>query len=239
MKNLTKIGILAFIFSIIIIYMSSLNFQGAITGSTLQQAILSAQNTTSVLLVLPNSTAFGMAYYTDGNAVNFALTNESGLAAALSEINSSSKWSAQSTGSSYILEMSYNSTYGIFPYQMQKGAHLVHYSAQSPILPAGNYYAVFHNPGNSSITVSYSTVLKSESQINSMFISNAAYGALAMLLFFGGLLVIFYSIFIKKSAEPEDTLENTAAKEPTLRKGHPRVKASRTAKRKSKSATGR
>ena len=204
MKNLTKIGILAFIFSIIIVYMSSLSFQGAVTGSALQQALLPAQNTTTVLIVLPNSTALGMAYYTNGNFVNFALANASGLAAALLAINSSSHWQAASAETANILEMSYNSMYGIFPYQMQNGTPLVHYSSQSPILAAGDYYAVFHNPGNSSLTVYYSTVLKPQSQINSMLISNAAYGAIAMLLFFGGLAIIFYSIFIKKSdAQPD------------------------------------
>ena len=204
MKNLTKIGILAFIFSIVIVYMSSLSFQGAVTGSALQQAIIPAQNTTQILIMLPNSTALGLAYYTNGNAVNFAFTNESSLAAAISEINSSSLWPVAPTDGPKILEMSYNSAYGIFPYQMQNGTQLVHYYSQSPILSAGNYYAIFHNPGNSSITVYYSTVLKPESQINSMLISNAAYGAVAMLLFFGGLVIIAYSIFINKGGAPPD-----------------------------------
>ena len=216
MKNLTKIGILAFIFSIIIVYMSSLNFQQAVTGSTLQQALLPAQNTTTVLITLPNSTALGMAYYTSSNTVNFAFTNESGLAEALTRINSSSLWPATSANGTGILEMSYNSTYGIFPYQMQNGTQLVHYTSQFPILAAGNYYAIFRNPGNSPITVYYSTVLKPQSQINSLLISNAAYGAIAMLLFFGGLFIIFYSIFVKKSDAQQDIQRPTRAEKSRL-----------------------
>ena len=228
MKNLTKIGILAFIFSIIIVYMSSLSFQGAVTGSALQQALLPAQNTTTVLIVLPNSTALGMAYYTNGNVVNFALANASGLDAALLAINSSSNWQASSADTANILEMSYNSMYGIFPYQMQNGTPLVHYSSQSPILAAGDYYAVFHNPGNSSLTVYYSTVLKPQAQINSMLMSNAAYGAIAMLLFFGGLAIIFYSIFIKKSdVQPDIQSASLAEKSKRPRRLAPKRRSRR------------
>ncbi len=209
MKNLTKIGIIAFIFAIVIVYMSSLNFQNSLTGSAIQQAIVGPQNTTTVLLTLPNSTAVGLAYYTNGNTVNFAFTNQSGLAPVLSEINSSSLWSSPVPGYSYVLEISYNSTYGVFPYQMQNGTAMLHYYPHSPILAAGNYYAVFHNPGQSSVTVSYSTVLKSESQINSTIMSNAAYGIVAMLLFFGGIIIILYSVFAKK--ESSDSVQVASA----------------------------
>lgn len=201
MKNLTKIGILAFIFSLLIVYNNSLNFQNSFSTPAVHQVIVTPQNTTIKYIQLDNSTVFGLLYYTDGNAVNFALANASGEAPATHYISSGTRPSSANNSGYGIMEMSYNSIYDMFPYQQSNGTGTTYYSTQSPILPPGNYALIFYDPANTPVQVLYSIATKPQYQVNNTLVSTAAYGIIGALLFFGGIIVILYSVFIKRDSD--------------------------------------
>ncbi len=204
MKNLTKLGILIFVFSILIVYNNSLNFQSSFTTPVTRQLAIPPQNITEERITMQNSTVFGLLYYTDGNSINFALSNSSGASAAANYISSRAGVYSNSTNTpnSNIMEMSYNSIYGMFPYQRSNDTAITYYSTLSPVLPPGNYTIIFYNPSNTTVQIIYSVATKPQYQINNTLISTAAYGSIGVLLFFGGIIVILYSIFIKKGEPP-------------------------------------
>ena len=180
MKGLTKIGILIFVMSLFIIYVNSLNFQSGNTGANIQELSVPPHNTLYSPFSLTNATAVGFLYYTNGNAIDFLLLNQSGFSSAMKQIDSGQPINVTGLEGGGAIEIVYNSSVGIFPYQQanttQPGS-LYGYNS-SIIFPAGNYYAVFENPGQASVQVSYSLVLKPQSGITSAILSGAAYGLL-------------------------------------------------------------
>ena len=202
MKKLTKIGILLFVMSLLVIYASSASFQGSVTGSNIQEISILPHNTLYTSFTLTNFTIVGFFYYSNSTPVDFLLLNQSGFSRASLQINSSKPINESQAARSGALELIYNSTYGVFPYsQLNATPQSVYSSNSPPILPAGNYYAVFENPGQSSVRISYSVILKTQSGINSTILSTAAYGLTGAALFFSGIVIILYSVLAKPKKE--------------------------------------
>ena len=195
MKNLTKMGVLLFIVSLFVIYLSTQSIQSTITGGSVQELSILPYNTIYDAFSLPNATAVGFVYYTSANAVNFALFNQSGFDSYFHEMNSS-KPNATLIDGKGTLDFVYNGSYGIFPYQQRNATSAQAYYNSSVILPPGNYYAVFYNPNPLSVMVAYSLIAKPTSQLDGAILSSAAYGVSGALLFFGGIVVVLYSIFL-------------------------------------------
>jgi len=223
MKNLTKIGILIFIMSLFIIYINSLNFQNGNAGGNVQELSVLPHNTLYSSFDLTNATAVGLLYYTNGNAINFLLLNQSGFSGVAMQINSSQPINGTALEGRGLIEMVYNSSVGIFPYQQANTTQTagVYGYNSSLIFPAGNYYAVFENPGPASVQVSYSLVLKPQSGISNAILSGAAYGVLGAAFFFGGIVIILYSILSrpkKEQVEVDEEAERIYEKQAKPRK---------------------
>jgi hypothetical protein len=203
MKRLTKIGILIFVMSLLIIYVSSLNFQNSITGSSIQILNVLPHNSLYASFNLTNTTVVGFFYYTNGSAIDFLLLNRSGFSSVSAQIGSSQQINETGLEGRGAIELVYNSAVGVFPYQQmnETQASVVYGYNSSVIFPAGDYYAVFDNPGPSTVQVSYSVILKSQSEINDTIFSSAASGLLGAAFFFGGLVMILYSIMSRPKKE--------------------------------------
>ena len=209
MVDLVKSGIVLFVISLFVIYLSSASFEGSFTGSNLQELSVLPHNTTYASFTLPNVTIVGFFFYTNGSAVNFLLLNQSGFSSIAAQLNSTAQINESRLIGDGALEMSYNSVYGVFPYQSINGtlAAQTYASNSSPALPAGSYYAVFQNQGSSSIKIFYSAILKTQAQINGTIFSSAAYGITGAALFFSGIVIILYSILAKSKKEDQQTLQ--------------------------------
>jgi hypothetical protein len=203
MKKLTKVGILLLVMSLLVIYASAQNFQGSFAPSSVQSTYVRPNSTTYVSFILQNLTAVGFVYYTNGPAINFMLVNRSAFSAAEQSNQILVNGSLVSGGG--VLEMAYNSVYGVFPYSQQFGPQQdIYASNSSPILPPGTYYAVFQNPGQLAVQVSYSEVLKPQSSINNTIYASAAYGITGAAMFFAGIVAILYSLIAKPKKYEEN-----------------------------------
>ncbi len=234
MKKLTKIGILVFVMSLFVIYASTASFQSSVTGSNIQEMSILPHNTLYTSFTLTNFTIVGFFYYSNSTPVNFLLINQSAFSSMSSQINSGKPINGSLAARSGALELIYNSTYGIFPYsELNSTKQDVYTSNSSPILPAGNYYAVFENPGQSSVRISYSAILKTQSGINSTILSTAAYGLTGAALFFGGIVIMLYSVLAKPKKEELKVDEEAAslyAKQASRRRRTSRVKKGKAKK---------
>ena len=210
MQRLTKIAILLILFSAALTYISAQQFQGSFSGGSLQEMGVPPKSAAYFTFDLPNSTVVGFVYFTNGVPVNFLLLNQQGFSSIQLKSNSSSDIYTGSLNATDTIELIYNSTSGIFPYQ-NASSYSSYPSQSSPMLPGGRYYAVFQNSGGSNATVSFSLVTKSQSQVGGSVFSSAAYGISAAAMFVAGVLALIYSLFSKKPQEPQKYSEEADA----------------------------
>ena len=209
MKRLTKIGILLVLVSMLVVYIDTLSFQTNFSSPALQVLGITPHGSRYFYFGLTNSTAVGFVYYTNGTGINYYLLNQAGFDEVYG--NDTSQNSTANTlrlqGSGAIAVI-YNKSAGIFPSQQNLTAAYVYQYNESPLLPAGNYYSLFQNPSASNVTVSYSLITKSPQDLQSGIIRNAAYGVTGFAMFFCGLGLIVYSVFLEKGQKSEEKEED-------------------------------
>jgi hypothetical protein len=232
MRMLTKMGILIFIISLPVLYLIAMNFQGGFTVSGLQM-IIPSHNTMYTLFSLTNASAVGFSYYTNATAINFLLLNQSGFSSIAAQVNSSQTINGSRLEGRGAIELSSNSIFAIFPYQQggvnQTGTYFYN---SSPFLPAGSYYAIFENPSPSDVKVYYSLSLKPQSEMSSTIFSSGAF--LGTALFFGGVVIILYSVLAKPKKEEQTTAMEEYVEKLYAKQGRHRGHASRGKRRKAR-----
>ena len=230
MKKMTKIGIILFIISLLIIYISAINFENSFTGSSLQEMSVLPHNTLYASFNLTNATIVGVFYYTNGTTANFFFVNQTGFSRVSSQVNSNQPINRTEIEGHGAIELVYNGIAGVFPYQQLNSTTnqtYVYAPNYSPVLPTGNYYAIFENPNNSSVQIFYSIILKAQSAISNTIFSSAVYGIIGAAMFFSGIVLILYSILLKPKKEEQlfnssEEIEKLYAKQASRRKhkGH-------------------
>lgn len=205
MKKLTKIGILIFAMSLIVIYMSSLAFQSGFQGGSSAELGVRPHGTVYYPVNLTNSTVAAFFYYTNGSDIDYYLLNQSGFEFANSTIMSGLNLSSDSNSlkARGAIDMEFGSSYGSFPYQASNASSLSYQYSQSPILPPGTYYNLFQNPSGGNVTVSLLYVLKSQSSVQGSIISSSGYGIAGAALFFSGVVIMAYSLLFDKEKKQE------------------------------------
>jgi hypothetical protein len=214
-KRLTLIGILLVVISLGVLYVNSLQIQSGFAPGQLDVMLLAANTIRYASINLTNSTALGTLFYTNSTPIDYYLLNQTGFDAALPYIESNSILyaHANSLEGNGAIAIVHNSTAGEYPYQQGATSNQVqpyseYESNSSTIVPAGSYYEVFQNTGSRNVTIYYSAIEKTQSQISSGLFSNAAYGFVGAVLFIGGIIAALYSIFLgsrdAKTANEED-----------------------------------
>jgi len=208
MDNLVKLGILMVIMALAIFYISSASFQGGFSSDNIQEVIVASNTARYMSFTLSNFTVVGLLYYTNGTNINFYLVNQSVFDESYS--NSTGQIISNSTAlqQNGAIEIIYNRSGGIFPYQQQNlSAVNIYEQTESPILPAGRYYGIFQDPTGSNTTVFYSLLSESKGAVQSKILSSAVYGLSGAGLLLAGIVLVIYSIFIRKGQKKEETVE--------------------------------
>ena len=204
---MVKLGILMLPLSILLIYLGALNFQSGFSNSNLNELNIPPQNSVYLPFNLTNYSAVGFLYYTNGVRVNYYLLDRQAFDSVSPSLASGALigGSAASPERNGSLEIIYNSTAGIFPYQQQGVQNATIYVRNSsPIIPAGEYYNVFENPSLSNATLFYVLTVKTQAEISSNIFSTGLYSFIGVALLVGGIIIIFYSIITRpKKEEPE------------------------------------
>lgn len=201
MKRLTIIGILFIIFAIGIFYVSVSQIQSSLSTAGVPYAInVPANYVLYNQFNLTNQTAIGLYYYTSGTPIDYYLMNQTGFNYVQASLAAHEYIINQSRyGSGYITKM-YNSIGGVYP-AVNYSNESAYSNTAAPILPAGSYYNVFENQQNANVIVTYTMFFKSQEQLNGFIFTNAAYGISGAAIFFIGILLILYSLFIAKKAD--------------------------------------
>ena len=205
MNKLTLTGIILVVFSIGLVYLSSLQFQSNFSGGNIHALSLGPNSTIYSPFNVSGNTIVGTVYFVNGSRVDYLLLSNQGFLYLHNKTGNTTLLKyAESKGT--VLEAAQNSTAGAFPSSGQSGP--VYTYNNSPAIPAGTYYNVFHNRNNTNTTIYYSTILKPQSDINNALMSTAGYGIVAAAMLLAGIIAIIYSIFIKKGKEEEKSVKD-------------------------------
>ncbi|MHB1830478.1 MAG: hypothetical protein ACYCO0_03730 [Candidatus Micrarchaeaceae archaeon] len=207
MRAMIKIGIILLPLSFILLYLSAMNFQGGFSNSNVNELNIPPQNSVYLPFNLSNYSAVGFLYYTNGIRVNYYMLDSQAFDSIRSSLASGAPVgsNASSLEGNGALEIIYNSTAGMFPYQQSGQQNTTIYVLNSsPIIPGGEYYNVFENPSKSNATLFYVLTIKTQAEISSNIFSTGIYAIIGIALLVGGIIIIFYAIITRpKKDEPE------------------------------------
>lgn len=186
---------------------SAANPQSLVTESTPQNLELFPNSILYSSVSLNQSSFIYLMYYSNSTPINFYFVNSSAFAILESNITAEKLPSnvIQTLQGKGLLLASQNSTRGGFPYTNSTGSSLPTYVANvSAILPQGNYYMIYQNPGSTPTTATYQYVLPSPGVLNgqSPEISKiSSYGIGSALLLIAGIVLMVYSFFTKPNSK--------------------------------------
>ncbi len=200
-----KIGIILLPLSFILLYLSAMNFQGGFSNSNVNELNIPPQNSVYLPFNLTNYSAVGFLYYTNGIRVNYYMLDSQAFDSVRSSLASGALIGSNATSleADGALEIIYNSTSGMFPYQQGQQNTTAYALNSSPIIPGGEYYNVFENPGRSNATLYYVLTIKTQEEISSSIFSTGIYALIGVSLLVGGIIIVFYAIITRpKRDEP-------------------------------------
>ncbi len=206
MKQLTIIGIILLVFSVMLVYESSLQFEGSVSNSALQSVVVGPHASAAMPFQVSNGTAVGTFYYANTSNLTYYLLDSQAFSGVSSMLNSTGLLTAAYAYNGMgAYEIIYSNSSGIFPSslgRLPKGSYF--YNGTS-IFPNGTYYNVFQNFGSQNTLVYYSIIQKPQLSTTSTLFSSGAYGILAALLFLAGIGMIGYSLLARR--EPKQVSE--------------------------------
>ncbi|MDE1869502.1 MAG: hypothetical protein KGH71_00765 [Candidatus Micrarchaeota archaeon] len=219
-KRIILIGIIVMVASFVIGAIALPNALMGISNFSNQSiSLLPAHNT--YLPYFINETGFIVLGYQSSQNLNFYFANASAFLILQNYMNSTltlSQWATRLQGNG-VLESIPNSKIGIFPYSQfsssnaaPQGSYIVE---NASILPAGNYYAIFQNTGNSSATVNVTSNVSTNISSKGGYIFGI--GILIFVLFVAGIIIIVYGIVKRPKIAPEQ--ETSQQKVDELYKG--------------------
>jgi hypothetical protein len=209
MKKFTMIGMGMVLFSIILLYASSQQFESNLSNSTLQSAMLTPHKSLAIPFYITNSTVLGSFYYANSSNTSYYLVSSQAFSHISPYLNSSTllNRSAQYEGNG-LYEIIYRNSSGVFPDQIGSALKPPNYYYNgTAIFSNGTYYDIFQDNGNTSVLVYYSTVQKLQLSVNNSILGSTVFGLFAALMFLAGIALIGYSILIRKEELPKAAID--------------------------------
>lgn len=239
-KRLLFIGVLLFLFGLLLSYESGQQFLSNLSSpnDTVAGQFYLGPNVTGYLPVAFNSPSLMEVSYNSTNAINFYIVNSSAFYAMEQYLNSTNTLSQEAVafegrGTVMIIK---NEATGVFPYQSAYAGifPMPNYSSTNEsVLPPDEYYTLFRNPGASNALIFYSLFSKPVSSIGITSGGVFGYGIMSALFLIGGFALCVYALFMKR-----DDKETVREKEESVDKMYEEIER-KEPKRKGKRRKGR
>ncbi len=202
MKQLTIIGIILMVFSVMLVYESSLQFESSVANSALQSVVVDPHSSAAMPFHVSNGTAVGTFYYANSSNLTYYLLDSQAFSGVSGMLNSTRLLSAAYAYNDVgVYEIIYSNSSGIFPSAVGRLPQGSYFYNGTAIFSNGTYYNVFQNFGSQNMLVYYSIIQKPRLSTTSTLFSSGAYGILAAFLFLAGIGLIGYSLLAHR--EPE------------------------------------
>ena len=218
-----RVLLLGILFIVIGFFVSGLSVSTTLplhSASSSTGRIVVGSESSAYVPIQINQSSLPMFFFNSSSMLGFVFANSTAFA-ILSKLPASSLIkTAESLEGRGVLEIA-NSTSSVFPYvaypnsSIQAGIARPIYQGNVSLLPAGNYYAIFSNPGNVSVNASYRfSNFAYSSKLSSEISSVSPYIFASSLIVFLGFVLIAVSLFMKgKSKQAAESDEDRAAQE--------------------------